>query len=80
MPVIPEKAVLNHYQQSHCMMQIYFTDICLLTVLFIVNVFNFLCNFRMEASSCPKVVVANIDTKPFAHKQTVHVKHVSDPY
>ena len=32
----------------------------------------------MEANSCPKVVVANIDTKPFLHKQTVHVKHVSD--
>ena len=30
----------------------------------------------MEASSCPKVVVADIDTKSFQHKQTVHVRQV----
>ena len=34
-------------------------------------------NFRMEANSCPKVVVADLDTKPFLHKQTVHVKQVN---
>lgn len=38
---------------------------------------EYLRRVRMEANSCPKVVVANIDTKPFLHKQTVHVKHWS---
>ena len=32
----------------------------------------------MEANSCPKVVVADLDTKPFQHRQTVHVRQV--PY
>ena len=43
------------------------------SLIFINSYYNY---FRMEASSCPKVVVADIDTKSFQHKQTVHVRQV----
>ena len=37
-----------------------------------------MCSFSLEARQCPDVVVADLDTKNFSNRQTVHVNEVCE--